>query len=72
MTTINTSYLESALRRRVAGQLHFDPLSKALYSTDASLYQMEPIGVLTPRDANDVEAAVSICSERDQSGWANS
>lgn len=65
MTTINTSHLESALRRRVAGQLHFDPLSKALYSTDASLYQMEPIGVLTPRDANDVEAAVSICSEMD-------
>jgi FAD/FMN-containing dehydrogenase/Fe-S oxidoreductase len=65
MATINTADLESALRRRVAGQLHFDPLSKALYSTDASLYQMEPIGVLTPRDANDVEAAVSICSDMD-------
>ena len=34
------------LTRRVDGEVRFDPYSRLLYSTDASIYQMEPIGVV--------------------------
>ncbi len=49
---------EAALRRRVKGDVRFDPYSRALYSTDASSYQIEPLGVVLPRDLDDVYAAV--------------
>jgi FAD/FMN-containing dehydrogenase/Fe-S oxidoreductase len=52
--------LEHALRRVVRGSVRFDPASKLLYSTDASMYQVEPLGVVTPRDADDVRAAVEV------------
>src|SRR5262245_50190879 len=56
--------LENALRPVVRGDVRFDQGSKLLYSTDASMYQVEPIGVVIPRDADDVRAAVEIA--RDQ------
>ena len=34
--------LEQVLRKEIEGEVRFDPYSKVLYSTDASLYQMEP------------------------------
>ena len=43
--------LENELRRVVRGDVRFDPASKLLYSTDASMYQVDPIGVVIPRDA---------------------
>jgi FAD/FMN-containing dehydrogenase len=43
--------LEHELRRRVEGDVRFDRYSRLLYSTDASMYQMEPIGVVIPRHA---------------------
>jgi FAD/FMN-containing dehydrogenase/Fe-S oxidoreductase len=46
------------LQRRIAGEVRFDAFSKMLYSTDASMYQIEPIGVVIPRHADDVVAAV--------------
>jgi FAD/FMN-containing dehydrogenase/Fe-S oxidoreductase len=55
--------LEHALRRVVRGSVRFDHASKLLYSTDASMYQVEPIGVVTPRDADDVRAAVHVARE---------
>src|ERR671919_295367 len=58
MTRVND--LEHALRRVVRGSVRFDQASKLLYSTDASMYQVEPIGVVTPRDADDVAAAVDV------------
>src|SRR5881397_3416544 len=42
------------------GDVRFDPISRLLYSTDASMYQVEPIGVVIPRDADDVQAAVEV------------
>ena len=51
------------LQRRMAGEVKFDPFSKMLYSTDASMYQIEPIGVVIPRDADDVVGAVTAASE---------
>ena len=50
--------LERELRRAIAGDVRFDPYSRLLYSTDASMYQVEPIGVVIPRHAGDVQAAI--------------
>ena len=46
------------LSRRVDGEVRFDPYSRLLYSTDASIYQMEPVGVVIPRNPADVQAVV--------------
>ena len=43
-----------ALRARVRGEVRFDDGDRALYSTDASNYRQIPIGVVLPRDADDV------------------
>ena len=55
--------LESRLRARVRGEIRFDNASRALYATDASNYRQTPIGVVLPRDADDVEATVAACRE---------
>ena len=39
------SEIAAALKKRVEGDIHFDHYSRLLYSTDASIYQIEPIGV---------------------------
>jgi FAD/FMN-containing dehydrogenase/Fe-S oxidoreductase len=52
--------LEHALRRAIRGSVRFDQASRLLYSTDASMYQVEPLGVVTPLDADDVRAAVEV------------
>ena len=56
--------LEQELRRIVRGDVRFDPTSRLLYSTDASMYQVEPIGVVIPRDAEDVQAAVDVAQRQ--------
>ena len=48
----------AVLRPRLAGELRTDAMTRALYSTDASLYQIPPVGVLFPRVADDVQAAL--------------
>lgn len=55
--------LERALRERVRGEVRFDAKSRLLYSTDASLYQILPVGVVVPEDAGDVQAAVLLAAE---------
>jgi FAD/FMN-containing dehydrogenase/Fe-S oxidoreductase len=55
--------LEQLLSNTLAGEVRFDLYSKALYSTDASLYQMQPIGVVLPKDKQDVIKTVQIASE---------
>jgi len=55
--------LESALRRHVRGDVRFDNGSRALYATDGSNYRQVPIGVVIPRDTDEVIAAISICRE---------
>src|SRR5207248_7442755 len=45
------------------GELHFDELSRALYSTDASIFQVQPLGVAVPRDEEDVQALVRYAAE---------
>ena len=41
--------IEQDLSKIVTGEVKFDPFSRVLYSTDASIYQMEPIGVVIPK-----------------------
>ena len=50
--------LADILRKRVSGEVRFDPFSRVLYSTDASIYQMEPVGVVIPQHVDDVLAAM--------------
>ena len=57
--------LEHELRRAVEGEVRFDPYSRLLYSTDASMYQVEPIGVVIPRHAGDVQAAIEVAGRHD-------
>src|SRR5712671_5412492 len=60
---IDVSALEAALRRHLRGEIRFDSGSRALYATDGSNYRQVPIGVVTPRDTEDVLAAVALCRE---------
>jgi len=53
--------LEKELRREVKGEVRFDRGSRALYATDGSNYRQIPIGLVLPRDEQDVVAAVAAC-----------
>ncbi len=55
--------LEGALRERIRGEVRFDDGSRALYATDASNYRQVPIGVVIPRDVDDVIHTVALCRE---------
>jgi FAD/FMN-containing dehydrogenase/Fe-S oxidoreductase len=53
--------LEEKLAGKVKGEVRFDMGSRALYAADASNYRQLPVGVVIPRDAEDVEIAVAAC-----------
>jgi len=55
---INHSHFESELRRKINGEVYFDDVTRYLYSTDASLYQIQPVGVVVTRDKDDVVQAI--------------
>jgi len=55
--------LFAALRRHLAGEVRFDLGSRRLYSTDASIYQIEPLGVVIPKTLDDLAAVVQIAAE---------
>jgi FAD/FMN-containing dehydrogenase/Fe-S oxidoreductase len=59
--------LERELEAAVDGEVRFDPISRALYSTDASVYQIEPTGVVLPRSAGDVVRVVEIAARHQTS-----
>src|SRR5580704_17461603 len=67
ITSPDAAELAETLRRRIQGQIQgdvrFDRGSLALYATDASNYRQVPIGVVLPRDNDDVFAAISVCRE---------
>jgi FAD/FMN-containing dehydrogenase/Fe-S oxidoreductase len=58
---VNADRLSADLRRAVRGEVRFDRGSRALYATDGSNYRQPPIGVVIPRDADDVMRAVAVC-----------
>src|SRR3984957_12958548 len=55
--------LAQALRRVVGGEVRFDSYTRHLFSRDASMYSIEPIGVVFPRDAADVAAVLTTAGE---------
>jgi FAD/FMN-containing dehydrogenase/Fe-S oxidoreductase len=58
-----TRALESRLKSSIRGEVRFDDASRALYSMDSSNYRQAPIGLVIPRDADDVIAAIAACRE---------
>jgi FAD/FMN-containing dehydrogenase/Fe-S oxidoreductase len=60
---VDASGLASALSRHLRGDVRFDNGSRALYATDGSNYRQIPIGVVLPRDIDDVIATISLARE---------
>lgn len=57
--------LERDLRAAVRGDVYFDDGYRAMYSTDAANYRQVPIAVVLPRDADDAQAAMTVCHRHD-------
>jgi FAD/FMN-containing dehydrogenase len=53
--------LEQALKDVIEGEVRFDAVTRGMYSTDASVYQIVPAGVVIPRTADDVIRTVALC-----------
>jgi FAD/FMN-containing dehydrogenase/Fe-S oxidoreductase len=57
--------LAADLRAAVRGEVRFDTQTRAAYATDGSNYRQVPVGVVVPRDVDDIVAAVSVCHDAD-------
>lgn len=55
-------FLADKLKQQIQGEVRFDRLTRILYSTDASIYRIEPIGVVFPRDEEDIAATVALAA----------
>ncbi|HEU5090922.1 MAG TPA: FAD-binding oxidoreductase, partial [Roseiflexaceae bacterium] len=55
---MTTTTLATELEQTIRGDARFDDMSRALYATDASIYQIAPVGVVAPRDEADVAAVL--------------
>jgi FAD/FMN-containing dehydrogenase len=60
---VDVEALAARLKREIKGEIRFDNGSRALYATDASNYRQTPIGVVIPKDNEDVIAAVQLCRQ---------
>ena len=60
---IGCSALAARLGRELEGDVLFDAFSRGRYSTDASIYQIEPIGVIVPRNDQDIRRLVEIAAD---------
>lgn len=61
---VGDSALAARLRREIAGEVLFDAFSRGRYSTDASIYQVEPIGVVVPKTEADLVAVLRIAADQ--------
>src|SRR6195256_5891755 len=55
--------LERKLKAEISGEVMFDRFSRGRYATDASHYQMMPVGVVAPRTAAEAERAIALARE---------
>jgi FAD/FMN-containing dehydrogenase/Fe-S oxidoreductase len=60
---VDANGLAAALKGELRGEVRFDDGSRALYATDASNYRQVPIGVVLPRDVDDVVATITLARE---------
>ncbi|HZW33811.1 MAG TPA: FAD-binding and (Fe-S)-binding domain-containing protein [Isosphaeraceae bacterium] len=58
---VNASAIAAELRGAIRGEVRFDAGSRALYATDGSNYRQVPIGVVIPRDIDDVVQTIAVC-----------
>jgi FAD/FMN-containing dehydrogenase/Fe-S oxidoreductase len=58
---LDAGTLRRELEGKIEGEVRFDPVSRALYSTDASVYQIAPVGVVIPRNREDILRSLEIC-----------
>ncbi|MEM8797469.1 MAG: FAD-linked oxidase C-terminal domain-containing protein, partial [Pseudomonadota bacterium] len=63
MVAVIAPSVERDLKRRLTGDVLFDPFDRGRYATDASIYQMIPDGVVVPRTNEDIEAALSVAHD---------
>jgi FAD/FMN-containing dehydrogenase/Fe-S oxidoreductase len=56
--------LAARLRREIRGEVLFDAASRGRYSTDASIYQIEPVGVVVPQTEDDARIAIQIAVDQ--------
>ena len=61
-STALISQLAQELDGRLDGEVRFDDMTRGLYSTDASIYQISPVGVVLPRTQADVRAAIEVAA----------
>src|SRR5437764_5295236 len=59
-TELKRDALARQLRQHTAAEVRFDTAARKLYATDASIYQIEPLGVVIPRTVEDVIATVQV------------
>jgi FAD/FMN-containing dehydrogenase/Fe-S oxidoreductase len=57
----NADALSQELSRQLEGEVRFDRISRALYSTDASVYRIQPLGVVIPKTRQDIIRTIEIC-----------
>jgi len=57
------SSLQETLRRTIKGDVLFDKASRGRYSTDASIYQIEPVGIVVPKDETDLALALDVARD---------
>jgi FAD/FMN-containing dehydrogenase/Fe-S oxidoreductase len=60
-SSVDARALAADLARSIRGEVRFDHGSRALYSMDASNYRQAPIGVVIPRDTDDVVRTIALC-----------
>jgi FAD/FMN-containing dehydrogenase/Fe-S oxidoreductase len=60
---VSVSALQIRLRREVDGEVLFDDASRGRYSTDASIYQVEPLGIVVPRSEEAARIAIGIAAQ---------
>ncbi|MDB6107694.1 MAG: putative FAD-dependent oxidoreductase [Gammaproteobacteria bacterium] len=58
-----STLLERRLRRETTGEVLFDAASRGRYATDASIYQVMPVGVLVPKQSGDIVTAIDIARD---------
>ncbi|MCW2860473.1 MAG: FAD-binding oxidoreductase, partial [Actinoallomurus sp.] len=61
--TVSAQDLEHRLRGDLDGEVRFDDYTRHMFSRDASMYSITPVGVVFPRHADDVAAAVTAAAE---------
>ena len=64
-TSIQDSTIARSLQKETNAEVFFDDFSRGLYSTDASIYQIMPMGVVVPKTEEDVKTTLDIAFENE-------